>query len=67
MSKQDNKPLLSQAPPHIQLAVDLIMLLEQHQLEATLVLDALEVVKQDFKRKRNLGGNPTSHIPAHTS
>lgn len=51
----------------MQLAVDLIMLLEQHQLDATLVLAALEIVKQDYIRKRDLGGNPTSHIPAHTS
>ena len=51
----------------MQLAVDLILLLEQHQLDTTLVLDALEIVKQDYLRKRDLGGNPTSHIPAHTS
>ena len=67
MSEHDKKPVLSEAPPQIQLAVDLIMLLEQHQLDAALVLDALEIVKQDFTRKLNLGGNPTSHIPAHTS
>ncbi|GAB2934495.1 hypothetical protein GCM10027181_37220 [Rheinheimera gaetbuli] len=67
MSKQEIKPQLSQAPPSMQLAVDLILLLEQHQLDTTLVLDALEIVKQDYLRKRDLGGNPTSHIPAHTS
>lgn len=58
---------LSQAPEHIKLAVDLIMLLEQHQLRADTVLQAIEIVKKDFEQKRGLGGNPTSHIPAHTS
>ena len=67
MPEHDKKSLLSQAPPPMQLAVELIMLLEQHQLEPALVLDALEIIKQDYLRKRDLGGNPTSHIPAHTS
>lgn len=61
-----NKPL-DQAPEHVKLAVDLIMLLEQHQLDAETVLRALTIVQQDFVKKRDLGGNPTSHIPAHTS
>ncbi|WP_432452768.1 MULTISPECIES: pleiotropic regulatory protein RsmS [unclassified Agarivorans] len=42
---------LNQAPKHIQLAVDLIQLLEQHNLEAQTVLDALEIVNQDYQRK----------------
>jgi hypothetical protein len=58
---------LAQAPQHVKLAVDLIMLLEQHQLDANTVLQALDIVKKDFELKRDLGGNPTSHIPAHTS
>ena len=66
-TKNATVPPLSQAPLHVQLAVDLIMLLEQHQLDAALVLQALEIVKQDFIVKQKLGGNPTSHIPAHTS
>jgi hypothetical protein len=61
-----NTPL-AQAPEHVKLAVDLIMLLEQHQLSTDTVLLALDIVKKDFELKRNLGGNPTSHIPAHTS
>ena len=67
MSESNEIPPLTQAPAAVQLAVDLIMLLEQHQLPANLVLDALEIVKQDYIRKWDLGGNPTSHIPAHTS
>ena len=59
-------PTLSQAPLHVQLAVDLIMLLEQHNIDSEIVLNALEIVKQDYIAKQNLGGNPTSHIPAHT-
>ncbi|GAA0557163.1 hypothetical protein GCM10009098_26310 [Rheinheimera aquimaris] len=58
---------LDQAPEHVKLAVDLIMLLEQHQLDTETVLRALTIVQQDFAKKRDLGGNPTSHIPAHTS
>ncbi len=58
---------LEQAPEHIKLAVDLIMLLEQQQLDVDTVLKALAIVQQDFNNKQNLGGNPTSHIPAHTS
>ena len=58
---------LDNAPTYIKLAVDLIMLLEQHQLDTETVLRALTIVQQDFVKKRDLGGNPTSHIPAHTS
>lgn len=58
---------LDQAPEHVKLAVDLIMLLEQHQLDTETVLRALTIVQRDFTKKRDLGGNPTSHIPAHTS
>lgn len=58
---------LAKAPAHVQLAVDIILLLEQHDLDATTALLALDIVKKDFENKRDLGGNPTSHIPAHTS
>ncbi len=44
-------PPLEQAPPAVKLAVDLIMLLEQHQLEPAVVLAALVIVQQDFQRK----------------
>ncbi len=44
-------PPLHQAPPAIQLAVDLIELLEQHDLEPQLVLDALAIVTRDYQRK----------------
>lgn len=42
---------LEQAPPAVQLAVDLILLLEQHQLAPVLVLDALAIVQRDFQQK----------------
>lgn len=45
-------PSLEQAPPEVQLAVDLILLLEQHQLDPALVLAALTIVQQDFARKQ---------------
>ncbi|MEJ6473538.1 YbaM family protein [Pseudoalteromonas piscicida] len=44
---------LEQAPTHVKLAVDLIMLLEQHELPAEEVLAALEIVQSDFKNKVN--------------
>ena len=44
---------LENAPTHVKLAVDLIMLLEQHDLPAEDVLAALEIVKSDFQNKLN--------------
>ena len=41
---------LAQASIEIQLAVDLIMLLEQQQLPPAVILAALEIVQQDFQR-----------------
>ncbi|QTH65289.1 DUF2496 domain-containing protein [Psychrosphaera ytuae] len=53
---EDNKKInssspLSDAPPHIQLAVDLIMILESHQIEPDVALEALEIVKLDLEYK----------------
>ncbi len=42
---------LAQAPKHVQLAVDLIQLLEENQIEPKLVLEALAIVEQDYKNK----------------
>ncbi|MBQ4848962.1 YbaM family protein [Pseudoalteromonas sp. MMG012] len=42
---------LESAPSHIKLAVDLIMLLEQHDLPACEVLAALDIVKTDYQAK----------------
>ncbi|QTF09474.1 pleiotropic regulatory protein RsmS [Brenneria izadpanahii] len=42
---------LENAPPEIKLAVDLIMLLEDNQIEPQVVLAALEIVRQDFQKK----------------
>ena len=44
---------LENAPTHVKLAVDLIMLLEQHELPAEDILAALEIVKSDFQNKLN--------------
>ena len=44
---------LENAPTHVKLAVDLIILLEQHELPAEDVLAALEIVKSDFQNKLN--------------
>lgn len=42
---------LENAPTHVKLAIDLIMLLEQHEVDAADVLKALEIVKNDFSQK----------------
>lgn len=39
---------LEEESPEIKLAVDLIMLLENNEIEPELVLAALEIVKKDF-------------------
>ncbi|MBU4681378.1 pleiotropic regulatory protein RsmS [Cedecea davisae] len=43
---------LENAPDEVKLAVDLIMLLEQHQIPNHTVLAALEIVRDDFLRKQ---------------
>ncbi|MDF7680368.1 pleiotropic regulatory protein RsmS [Enterobacteriaceae bacterium ESL0689] len=47
---------LENAPDEIKLAVDLIMLLEQSQLPAQTVLEALEIVKRDYEKKLKAAG-----------
>jgi len=42
---------LENAPDEIKLAVDLIMLLENHAIRAETVRKALEIVKRDFEGK----------------
>ncbi|MCU6669195.1 pleiotropic regulatory protein RsmS [Enterobacteriaceae bacterium H4N4] len=42
---------LENAPDEVKLAVDLIMLLESHELPIDTVLKALEIVKRDFEGK----------------
>ncbi|EKM5761872.1 pleiotropic regulatory protein RsmS [Cronobacter turicensis] len=42
---------LEQAPDEVKLAVDLIMLLENHEIPPQTVLTALEIVRNDYLRK----------------
>ncbi|GKW12186.1 pleiotropic regulatory protein RsmS [Pectobacterium sp. IFB5596] len=42
---------LENAPPEVKLAVDLIMLLEENQIEPRIALAALEIVRADFEKK----------------
>jgi hypothetical protein len=44
-------PALSDAPLEVQLAVELILLLEQQDLPAEAVLAALTIVQRDFQKK----------------
>ncbi|WP_165461687.1 pleiotropic regulatory protein RsmS [Atlantibacter sp.] len=43
---------LDNAPDEVKLAVDLIMLLETHNIPVETALGALEIVRQDFLRKQ---------------
>lgn len=43
---------LENAPDEVKLAVDLIMLLEQHHIPAETVLAALDIVRRDFITKQ---------------
>lgn len=49
MSQQ--KSSIKDAPASVQIAVDLIQLLEENKIEATVAIEALEMVLTDFKRK----------------
>lgn len=51
---------LENAPDEVKLAVDLIMLLENHEIPAETVLKALEIVRRDFEGKVK-AGNPHPH------
>jgi hypothetical protein len=42
---------LENAPEHVQLAVDLIQLLEENDVDAQTVLDALDIVQRDYHNK----------------
>ncbi|MDE9480636.1 pleiotropic regulatory protein RsmS [Xenorhabdus bovienii] len=42
---------LEQAPPEVQLAVDLIYLLECNEISPNIALAALKIVKDDFQGK----------------
>ncbi len=42
---------LKNAPQHVQLAVDLIMLLEQNDIPADVALEAINIVQQDLRNK----------------
>ena len=56
-------PPLDQAPPAVQLAVDLIELLENHQLQPALVLAALQIVQQDYQQKLQRQQRETQALP----
>ncbi|EOC3060915.1 pleiotropic regulatory protein RsmS [Cronobacter dublinensis] len=56
---------LEQAPDEVKLAVDLIMLLENHDIAPQTVLAALEIVRDDYLRKlRDAGQSSPSPQPA---
>ena len=51
---------LDNASEDIKLAVDLICLLEENQLDPKLVLSALKIVQRDFERKTQAQNNASS-------
>lgn len=53
MSEQSNHAQqLQDAPEDIKLAVDLIQLLEEHNIEVDTAISALQIVLNDFQRKK---------------
>lgn len=42
---------LDSADPHVKLAVDLIMILEEHDIDPQTVLDALPIIEMDYRSK----------------
>lgn len=54
MNEQKNNTIsLSEAPKAVQIAVDLIQLLEQNQIETSVAIAALDLVLKDFKKKQD--------------
>jgi hypothetical protein len=53
-----NSGSLSDAPLEVQLAVELILLLEQQDLPVNTVLAALDIAQRDFQKKL---------VPSHTN
>jgi len=49
---QESMTGIDKAPADIQLAVDLIQLLEENNIELETVISALEIALTDFKNKR---------------
>ncbi len=48
-----NVPNLDNASDEIKLAVDIIYLLESHQIHPDIVLKALSIVQQDYQQKKD--------------
>ncbi|WP_114785622.1 pleiotropic regulatory protein RsmS [Vibrio tetraodonis] len=46
-----SSPDLEQAPDEIKLAVDLIYLIESHNIDLKVALEAIKIVKSDLERK----------------
>ncbi|MEZ9370693.1 YbaM family protein [Shewanella sp. 10N.286.51.B2] len=46
---------LNDAPKAIQLAVDLIQLLEENKIDTTTAIEALQITLADFKKKQQQG------------
>ncbi|SHF71355.1 pleiotropic regulatory protein RsmS [Vibrio gazogenes] len=49
----DQHPPLEQAPEPVQLAVDLIYLLESNAIDPAIALEAIQMVEADLKNKLN--------------
>ncbi|EEB45541.1 hypothetical protein PROVALCAL_02356 [Providencia alcalifaciens DSM 30120] len=52
MTKEMRMEPLENAPPEIQLAVDLIYLLESSEISPDIALKALDIVKRDYLSKQ---------------
>ena len=54
---------LENAPDEVKLAVDLIMLLENHDIPAETVLKALAIVQRDFEGKVKASSRHPNPLP----
>ncbi|MCL1066019.1 YbaM family protein [Shewanella olleyana] len=52
MSKENQPKSLTDAPKSVQLAVDLIQLLEENNIDTETAIAALQITLEDFKRKQ---------------
>ncbi|MFC0226828.1 pleiotropic regulatory protein RsmS [Serratia aquatilis] len=54
---------IENASPELQLAVDLIYLLECNEIDPATALAALDIVRRDFQEKMQHAGTTTPYLP----
>lgn len=54
---------LEKASPELQLAVDLIYLLECNEIDPATALAALDIVRKDYQEKMQCSGTSSPYLP----